>query len=238
MIFLVPLSSFAGRVRTLPTNSQEMPVIHLMTGRSTVLRFPSPPKKVIIGNQNYFNIEFIESDVTLQPLSLTTSNMFVYGDSFTFGFILKVNSTSEYDDLVFIRNKVPTYLLPKIEKTVVNASVLKKDLAYLIMDSKKKQLELQEVGVFKWNESLQSFYTDIFITLKNLKIINTDSIKVQILSQNQDLNTIKPVFEEDHLLLNKKGRVRVFAKISPKQTLNLKIQLAKEEMTFHLKWKK
>lgn len=83
VVLLFPFSVFAGRVRTLPASSQEMPVVHLMTGRSTVLRFSSPPKKVIIGNQNYFNIEFIDSDVTLQPLANTTSNMFVYGDGFT-----------------------------------------------------------------------------------------------------------------------------------------------------------
>lgn len=238
MIFLFPFSSLAGKVRNLPTNNQEMPIIHLMTGRSTVLRFPSPPKKVIIGNKNYFNIEFIDSDVTLQPLSPTVSNMFVYGDGYTYGFILKVNSSSDYDDLIFVRHKIPSYLLPKPEKLVNKPTTIKKDLVFLIIEPKNKSLELQERGIFKWNESLQSFYVDLFITLKGQKKIATESVKVQLFSNNQDLSSIKPVFEEDQLLPNKKGRVRVFAKTNVKQTLQLKVHLPKEEIVFHLKWKK
>lgn len=222
MVLLFPFSAFAGRVRTLPASSQEMPTIHLMTGRSTVLRFSSPPKKVIIGNQNYFNIEFIDSDVTLQPLANTTSNMFVYGDGFTYGFILKVDHSADYDDLVFIRNKVP---------------VAKKDLKFTIVVPKNSKIELQG-DAFKWNESIKSFYADVFITVKVQKTISTDSVKIQILSSGQDLTTIKPVFEKDQLMQNIKGRARIFANVNLKQAVKLKLQINKEEMIFDLKWKK
>lgn len=237
VVLLFPILAFAGRVRTLPASSQEMPIIHLMTGRSTVLRFSSSPKKVIIGNQNYFNIEFIDSDVTLQPLANTTSNMFVYGDGFTYGFILKVDHLADYDDLVFIRNKVPSFAQPTVEKASVKVPVTKKDLKFTIAVPKNSKIELQGEA-FKWNESIKSFYADVFITVKAQKTIPTDSVIIQILSAGQDLTTIKPVFEKDQLGQNVKGRARIFANVNLKQAVKLKLQINKEEMIFDLKWKK
>ena len=237
VVLLFPFSAFAGRVRTLPASSHEMPVINLMTGRSTVLRFSSPPKKVIIGNQNYFNIEFIDSDVTLQPLANTTSNMFVYGDGFTYGFILKVDHSADYDDLVFIRNKLPSFAQPTGEKAPVKVSVAKKDLKFKIVVPKNSKTELQG-DAFKWNESIKSFYADVFITMKVQKATPTDSVKIQILCAGQDLTSIKPVFEKDQLVQNLKGRARIFANVNLKQAVKLKLQINKEEMIFDLKWKK
>lgn len=232
------MMAFAGKVRTLPTNSQEMPVIHLMTGRSTVLRFLSQPKKVVIGNQNYFSIEFIDSDITLQPLSNTTSNLFVYGDGFTYGFILKVDHSSDYDDLVFVRNKVPNFSLPA--PPVKNAAKIepsKKDLRFSILSSKKEKFDV-EGGTFKWNESIKSYFADVFILTKSKKPISSNSMKIQILANNEDLTTIKAVFEKDELLPKIKNRVRIFANVSVKQNLSLKLQYNKEEEVFNLKWKK
>jgi hypothetical protein len=237
VLLLIPLSSFAGRVRTLPTSSQEMPVIHLMTGRSTVIRFSSPPRKVIIGNQNYFNIEFIDSDVTLQPLANTSSNMFVYGDGFTYGFILKVNSGADYDDLVFIRAKAPHFATSPAEKPAAKPLAPKKDLPFLIVVPKKSKIDLHG-AVFKWNESIKAFYADVFITVKGQNKISTDTVKIQILNGSNDVTAIKPVFEKDHLLPDTKGRARIFANVSLQQRLKIKIQINKEEMMFDLKWKK
>lgn len=236
VVLLFPFFAFAGRVRTLPTSSQEMPVIHLMPGRSTVLRFTSSPKKVIVGNQNYFNIEFIDSDVTLQPLGNTTSNMFVYGEGFTYGFILKVDHSANYDDLVFIRNKVSSFVSPKLEKPI-KAPVAKNDLKFSMVIPKNSKIQLQG-NAFKWSDSIKSFYADIFITSKNQKSISTDTLKIQILSEGQDLTTIKPVFEKDQINQNVKNRARVFANVNLKQVLKIKIQINKEEMFFDLKWKK
>lgn len=238
IVLFIPISSFAGRVRTLPTSSQEMPVIQLMTGRSTVIRFVSPPKKVIIGNQNYFNIEFIDSDVTLQPLANTASNMFVYGDGFTYGFILKVNNQSDYDDLVFIRSKVPNLaMLPSEKSSALKKSVTKKDLAFSIAPLKKSKVGL-DGGVFRWNESIKSYYADVFVTLKNQKKIESGDVKIQILLEDKDATKIKPVFESDNLLPNTRNRARIFANVNSSQKIKLKITINKEDMIFDLKWKK
>lgn len=237
MVLLLSCPAIAGRVRTLPTSSQEMPIIYLMTGRSTVLRFSSPPKKVVIGNQNYFNIEFIDSDVTLQPLAITTSNMFVYGDGFTYGFILKVDHSSNYDDLVFIKHKVINFTEKTLEKSASKLPVNKPDLRFLIKLPKNSKLHLQD-GVFKWSEAIKSYYADLYITSKVPKEISSDQVKIQLFNGKEDLTTIKAVFEKEKLVLNSPNRVRLFARIKPKQDLKLKIQTVKEEIIFDLKWKK
>lgn len=236
-LLFLPLFAFAGRVRTLPTSNQEMPSIHLMTGRSTVIRFSSPPKKVIIGNQNYFNVEFIDSDVTLQPLGNTSSNMFVYGEGFTYGFILNVDHSSEYDDLVFIRTKIPTFSQTISDSPTLKPSVAKKELSFSISTIKSSKLELQG-GVFKWNDSIKSFYSDIYVISKSTKPISIGEIKIQFFSGDQDLTTIDFVSEKDQLLPNVKTRVRTFANVNLTQKIKLKVQIKKEELVFDLKWKK
>ena len=163
--------------------------------------------------------------------------MFVYGDGFTYGFILKVDHSADYDDLVFIRNKVPSFAQLAAEKIPIKTTIIKKDLKFIIIGPKNSKFELH-ADVFKWNESIKSFYADVFINVKTQKIISTDSVKIQILSSGQNLTTIKPVFENDQLVQNVKGRARIFANVNPKQTLKLKIQLNQEEMIFDLKWKK
>lgn len=163
--------------------------------------------------------------------------MFVYGDGFTYGFILKVDHSADYDDLVFIRNKVPSFAQPTVEKVSVKVPVTKKDLKFTIAVPKNSKIELQGEA-FKWNESVKSFYADVFITVKAQKTIPTDSVKIQILSAGQDLTTIKSVFEKDQLGQNVKGRARIFANVNLKQAVKLKLQINKEEMIFDLKWKK
>ena len=237
MVFhFLPITSFAGRVRTLPANSQEMSTIHLMTGRSTVLRFSSPPKKVVVGNQNYFSIEFIDSDVTLQPLANTTSNLFVYGDGFNYGFILKVDGASDYDDLVFVRNKVSSVNFSATGKTGTK-TVPKKDIRFLLLPDKKSNINI-EGGPFKWNDSIKTFFADVFIFSKNVEPISTKSIKIQLLSGNQDLTSIKAVFEKDQLLPKSKGRVRIFANVAAKPPLKMKLQVNEHEEIFTFKWVK
>lgn len=70
-------------------------------GKSTVLRFLEKPKKVVIGNQNYYGLEFIENDVAIQPLGSVSTNLFVYTENHTYGFLLTPGE--RYNDLVFVR---------------------------------------------------------------------------------------------------------------------------------------
>lgn len=238
LIFLFPIFASAGQVRNLHTSSQEMPSIHLLPGRSTVIRFSSPPKKVIIGNQNYFNIEFIDSDVTLQPLGNTSSNMFVYGDGFIYGFILKVNQSGDYDDLVFIRPKSLNFenrntLQGKTQTTVP----ARKTLNFSIHPKTKSKIELSGEK-FVWNDSIKSYYADVYVKALLKKNVSSEKIKIQILADNRDITSIKAVSESDVLNANIKTRFRIFANVAANQKLKLKLLINNEETLFDLNWKK
>lgn len=92
--------SIAGTVRTIQTDSKTMAPVFLRMGQSTVLRFNEKPKKVILGNSNYYSIEFVENDLAIQPQGAVTTNLFVYGQTNVYGFILRTNQGTSYDDIV------------------------------------------------------------------------------------------------------------------------------------------
>lgn len=93
----------ASNVRNIAVNNQSMAPIFLKLGKSTVLRFPDKPKKVVLGNQNYYGLEFIENDLAIQPLGAVGTNLFVYTEGHTYGFLLTPGE--RYDDLVFVHWK-------------------------------------------------------------------------------------------------------------------------------------
>ncbi|MBX3034590.1 MAG: hypothetical protein KF865_11755 [Bdellovibrionaceae bacterium] len=103
MALLIPVWVHAGSVRTIGVNNDSMTPIYLRLGKSTVLRFPDKPRKVVVGNQNYYGLEFIENDLAIQPLGAVSTNLFVYTERRTYGFILTPGE--RYDDLVFVRWK-------------------------------------------------------------------------------------------------------------------------------------
>lgn len=103
----------ASGIRTVQVDAYKMQRIYLKMGRATVLRFTTKPKKVVIGNQNYYAVEFIDNDLTIQPQGKVETNLFVYTQYRTYGFILRVCSSCRADDLVFIKWK-SNYQGPKV----------------------------------------------------------------------------------------------------------------------------
>lgn len=108
-LVLVNFYAYPEKIRTVWVNDTKMQSINLKMGRASILRFLEPPKKVVVGNQNYYSIEFIENDLTIQPLEDVETNLFVYTPYHTYGFILHVCYDCHYDDLVFVRWR-PKYL--------------------------------------------------------------------------------------------------------------------------------
>ena len=99
------LTGAGAEVRPLYMDDNAMETVRLSLGKSTLLRLPGKPEKIVIGNKNYHKVEFVENDVTIQPLpGGTTTNLFVYTASGVYGFIL-VRSRGGYDDLVKVRRK-------------------------------------------------------------------------------------------------------------------------------------
>ena len=104
LFFYLPVA-IGGQIRTVRVNDTKMQSINLKMGKASVLRFTEKPKKVVIGNQNYYSIEFIENDLTIQPLGNVETNLFVYTPYRTYGFILRVCQACRYDDLVYVKWK-------------------------------------------------------------------------------------------------------------------------------------
>ncbi len=105
VLLCLPMMAMASGIRTMHVNNSKMQIINLKMGRATVLRFTAKPKKVVIGNQNYYAVEFIDNDLTIQPLGKVETNLFVYTPYRTYGFILRVCSSCRSDDLVFVKWK-------------------------------------------------------------------------------------------------------------------------------------
>lgn len=105
VLLCVPMVARAGGIRTVQVNDKKMQRIYLKMGRATVLRFTAKPKKVVIGNQNYYAVEFIDNDLTIQPQGRVATNLFVYTPYRTYGFNLRVCSNCRSDDLVFVKWK-------------------------------------------------------------------------------------------------------------------------------------
>ncbi|MDB5039154.1 MAG: hypothetical protein JWQ35_2682 [Bacteriovoracaceae bacterium] len=99
-VILFSLTRSDAAVRTVTATERTITPIYLTLGKSTVLRFREKPKKVIVGNKNYFNIEFIENDLAIQPLGTSTTNLFVYAEDHTYGFSLHSNGNLAADDLI------------------------------------------------------------------------------------------------------------------------------------------
>lgn len=87
-------------VLEIETNDRLMKVVNLTLGRSTVLSFDDKPVKVVLGNSNYFNVEFIGNDLTIQPLANIETNLFVYTQKqLKYGFLIKAGNLSSYHDM-------------------------------------------------------------------------------------------------------------------------------------------
>lgn len=90
----------SSKVKDVKTNDSKIVPIMSSLGRVTILQFSHIPKKVILGNSNYFNTQFNGTDVSIQPLSKVNSNLFVYTTHHRYGFRIQVCQCENYDDLV------------------------------------------------------------------------------------------------------------------------------------------
>ena len=121
----LPTLADAGEVRRLVLGETQTGAIRLRLGRSTVLRFAGPPQKIITGNNNYFNFEFVKNDLSIQPLERVESNLFVYGKKRTYGFVLEFPGGERYDDLVMVLPETPRKKPPPPAKKTIRPRILR-----------------------------------------------------------------------------------------------------------------
>jgi len=195
-------------VREIFTNGREMKTIYLSMGRSTVLSFTEKPIKVVAGNSNYFNVEFIGNDLTIQPLAQVESNLFIYLQSKNkFGFHLKVGSVQKSDDLVYVRYKSEANLLSPRQSQVRP----KKILTPFSVDLGKVELKVKEL--FPLGEG-STYVLDFAVASKSKKSFLLKEIKTFISQNGNFVKGQKLFFEKDSLEKLQTCRGRIFFSIS------------------------
>ncbi len=208
LVCLWSLSSVASGIRTVYVNDSKMQRISLRMGKATVLRFPEKPKKVVIGNQNYHSVEFIDNDVTIQPLGDVSTNLFIYTPYHTYGFLLNVCHSCAYDDLVYVKWKSkfsPRKRAPR--KKVVHAPVGFQSIGLRFSVGKNIEVLVSKT----MNDSTRGIrFVDMTIKNTSESTVNTSGLSFFATRASKPLGGQGFVVEKDKLNKEEIGKARLF----------------------------
>lgn len=221
--FLLSGALQAGVVRTVYANNEKMEPIYYSLGKSSILRFTERPKKVVVGNKNYFQIEFIGNDVTIQPLGQAHTNVFVYTEYQVYGFLLRPTN-SRYDDLVNVRWKSKNILFKNKEKPKQT-----KPLFRPIKLKMKGHLDINVTGVSQSQINNDLYFVDIVIKNTGKKNLLTKDIQIFATRNNKKLSNQNAVFKSENLKMNDSVIVRMFIGLKQKRGFTLNTQLNKKK---------
>jgi hypothetical protein len=213
--FTTSVAAKKSDVREIFTNDREMKTIHLAMGRSTVLSFTEKPVKVVAGNSNYFNVEFVGNDLTLQPLANVETNLFVYLQSKSkFGFHLKVGSVSKCDDMVYVRFKSDSPALISGDSRLKP----KKTLNPFVIDLGKMELRVNQL--FPLGET-KAYVLDFVVKNKSSKMLMPKDVKIFISQKDKLVKGQRIVFEKDGFEKQQDVRGRIFFSVNKIEGLQL-----------------
>ena len=185
-----------------------MQTIQLQMGKSTVVRLRSKPRKVVVGNSNYFSVEFIDNDVTIQPQGVVTTNLFIYGEHHTYGLILKVNRRGTYDDRVDVKWKSHQLIKRGKQKKIKVKDIGKK----LVV----KDLFKIDVSTVSKNDFVKSYILDMEIKNLSEKLLNLEDLDIFATRKGVKLLPQRFVYLDENVDKGKSTRLRLF--LAPKQS--------------------
>lgn len=200
-------------MRTIGVNNDSMAPIYLRLGKSTVLRFPDKPRKVVVGNQNYYSLEFIENDLAIQPLGAVSTNLFVYTERRTYGFILTPGE--RYDDLVFVRWKSDFERMPSKE-AAAPAKESRPELSFKI--GKILKFTVDKV---KTQAALGLHLIDGFLENVGKAEIPLSEFSLRAVRLGKALDKQELVTEREKLKPGEKTKVRLVLKLDQKADFTL-----------------
>ena len=220
LVCFLSFDAEAGTVRTVGVSSDSMAPIYLKLGKSTVLRFSDKPRKVVVGNQNYYGLEFIENDLAIQPLGSVATNLFVYTESRTYGFLLTPGE--RYDDLVFVR----WGSIRGSAKTSDDSPSPKESrpgLSFKI--GKLLKITVEKIKV---QPSLGLYLVDCVLENTGKDELQLSKLTLQTLRQGKALEKQDIVLEKDKLKPNEKSKVRLVLKLDQKTDFTLEGKFGNE----------
>ena len=205
---------FAGTVRTVSVNNGAMAAIYLRMGKSTVLRFSEKPKKVVVGNQNYYGLEFIENDLAIQPLGAVATNLFVYTQNHTYGFLLTPGE--RYDDLVFVRWKYDLELRAKDDVKPKPTKITLPNLSFKLGNNLKIV-----VTKIQGPSTLGLHIIDCSIENLGKEDMSIIPLLLAVERGGKALSNQNTVIESDRLKPGNKTRARILLKLQSKEDFSI-----------------
>jgi hypothetical protein len=210
-LLLIGTVAFAGTIRNIEISSKKMEPVYLKLGQSTVLRFRETPKKVVVGNQNYFNVEFVGNDITIQPQGPVKTNLFVYGEYHTFGFILNAGSFRKYDDLVNVTWKSPKIRMSQRRK------LSSKKIKRKIQLKSKLNCNLEKITEIRPNFYLLEFS----LFNHSSKTISVGQVDLFLTRSKIKLPKQRLIFSDEKIEKNLGIKGRIFFNLSQKKGFSL-----------------
>src|SRR3989338_1845789 len=154
IILIASKDGFGIGVRTLTLNDEEIGVIKVSPGYSTLIELDSPPKKIVLGNQENFQVEFTGNRVAIKPLiAIGKANLFILTAYDRYNFTLLIGEPGSVDYVVKIErakstetrkalriSKIDKFLTLKIIKIKKEGSNIK--ILFSLKNEKDKELEL------------------------------------------------------------------------------------------------
>lgn len=216
---LLNINCFGVGIRTVKVNDTKMEPIKLAMGKASVLRFSEKPKKVVIGNQNYYKVEFIDNDLTIQPLGDVETNIFVYTPYHTYGFILKVCASCNYDDLVYVKWK-SKYIAKKKKrdkKKVVKRSLSKRIGARFSIG---EQLSVYLIGT-RVAVKRPLKVVDLYVLNRGMREKSLSSLKFTLVRNKIPLTAQSYVIEKDSVRPKEASKIRILFPLKESRNLVL-----------------
>jgi hypothetical protein len=207
--------------RKVYANDKEIKSIYLTLGRSTVLTFNDKPVKVVVGNKNYYNVEYINNHVAIQPLGTVDTNLFVYTENKrTYALHLKMVSPAHYDDIAHVHWKSSYSFKPKKKKRA-KESLIKLPLITLDL---KKQLLVDVTRLSKLDGG--SYFIQLHITNKTQIEIEANKIEITLTRKGKKLAKQRLFFKDEKIKEKSRTQARIFLKLKQKSgfTINVKFK--------------
>jgi hypothetical protein len=194
--------------------------VYLALGRSTILKFLEEPERVVVGNNNYYNVEYINNDVTLQPLGAVDTNLFVYTKSKrTYALILKIVTPGQYDDIVHVRWKSP-YSLKRLQRSRLKK---KKGIEFKpISINLNNELRVEIIKLNKTTRT-KSYLLQFKITNNTGKEIQTDDIDLFLSRAGKKLKNQKHFIKDEKINVKKKTQARLFFSLSESMAFSVNV---------------